>query len=430
MRVWSQKYWLHVIDGATQQSNASLRFSDPAFNTLLVSPMQGGLLSIQRFWRASATSPTVDSAEQTTGGVPWEQFFSYTNCSLLQTDLLTEQDGSALHLNLLEAPQDIPASFEIEGTALVSTGVEIDRHVGNQDSISVPADPWTDVDLDFIADLRSDAAAIIAASDRSLDRMNDLLVGRTTYFEEFLDEFKRRAYSHGYPMPMSADLVTATIGHGYLSLPMVCLKVGYWYILVDTINGTISGPYAIGGGFDATELLLNYPDHYDPQDVVTYVDSAGYWAIGPTWIGEDTFCARMPDSTQLGIGDLVPKQWACAGCMICAAAVAASCGGLCATDPVWYTPGEGFSSCMGKCVLMVLRMPFDVWDWLINNQPITPEGIATSACGGACVGCSGKLANWLKDLFKKHPPQMLRPPPGWRPQGWGGPGGSVCNAWE
>ena len=79
----------------------------------------------------------------------------------------------------------------------------------------------------------------------------------------------------------------------YGDLPLALVQFEDAYVLVDTVNGTLAGPFEPTSPFDATSLLANHPDTYEPDSHILYVDDKGCRMISPDFTPR-TSRGRLP----------------------------------------------------------------------------------------------------------------------------------------
>jgi hypothetical protein len=405
LRVWSQMYWHQVATGTSAPGAAEFRFTDPRLNTPFTMPVRGSIRALQALsGQESLDLGAGPQDEVQTGGVSWDALHDYMVCGKIATDFQTDPAGTWKHWEDITTQGAI---WNLNGSVLESIGLKPEPR-------SIPKDiaqpDVEDAETRYaIEQLRPAALLIAAGQDRSPARVTDALTGATTFYEEFAMQLHEVVLSLQVSVPTQESYVQVAWGKNMLATVMVCVQIGHSYVLIDSMNGQLIGPFTEGSFYDATPLLALHAGLYEEGDPVEYIDEEGRTVRGPVPIGGSYPTSPMAVSVS------------CWGCIACMTAVTASCSILCYDQPWWDTPGEGWGMCMGKCYLAALGMPLELIDVIRGNQQINPGTLTMTVCESMCGGCGRQVWSWLKKKIVGPTRGYLKPPPGWRPRS------SVCN---
>jgi hypothetical protein len=400
LRQWSDLYWQRIQTGQPASNASTFTFTDSRFNSPLVSPVRGAIRSLQRL--APAVRYTPDNPTLgTTGGISWTEIRDYMRCGWLASDMVVDPDRAWTHI-LVAYQEGNPESLEFEGTivqstTLTPTPVEPDPGIGG----TIPA--VDAAESAYLTALIPHAAAIAANINSSSSRVRDSLTGATPYWDEFAAALHAHIRATPTALPTRVSFVEAAFGDGVLSLMTVCVQAGHAYALFDPLTGQMTSPFHELAAVNARSLLSTYTTHYTSTDRVEYIGEDGAVMVYLTPIGGTLPYPAPPNA--VGVN--------CFACIACITALTASCSLLCAEQPWWDTPGEGFTNCVGKCTLSVLGIPLSLWPAIRDGGPIDPGALTISVCQVACTGCGSQIILHIRRWLIYTSKGNIQPAPGW-----------------
>lgn len=279
LATYSAMLWQFKDTGTPDANAASFAFSDAAFNSPLFSPWRGALRKIQAAKGIDVGAP--ESCWGVTGSVTAEEIKSF----MIEGKISTPIDHTAeivAHLEALLAAlgegQDVAVS--INDQKLVTVGLD------PQTLVLVPIDTAPVPANAQVADLMSTvviAAQQLAANQDLSAVVADPLLGNTPYWYPFIVNLDASLGSAAVTIDARVTGVEAAFGqYGSLVIAQVETNQGV-YLLVDTVNGTVAGPYDNSQPYDARALLATHAEYVDGQTIEYFVkgDCAGT-TITPT----------------------------------------------------------------------------------------------------------------------------------------------------
>ncbi|MBU6412232.1 MAG: hypothetical protein KGS45_02050 [Planctomycetes bacterium] len=400
LRQWSDLYWQGVNTGQPAPAASTFTFTDARFNSPLVSPVRGAIRSLQRLTPAVRYSPD-DPALGTTGGILWTEVRDYMRCGWLASDMVANPDRAWNHI-LVAYQEGNPESLEFNGsevhsTILYPTPVEPDPGA----NITPPAVDAAEAAL--LTSLVPHATAIAANIDTSSNRMRDPLLRVTPYWDEFALALHAHIARTPTTLPTKVSYVEAAFGDNVFALITICVQAGRAYALFDPLTGQMAGPFHELAPVNARPILAAHTQHYSSTDRVEYIGEGGAVMVYVRPIGG-------PNPYPAASGGV---SVSCYGCIACLSAVTSGCAVLCAEQPWWDTPGEGFANCMGKCMLSTLGIPTTLWPPIRDGGPIDPGQLTLTLCDIVCVGCGSEVIGFIRRLTWLPPKGNLGPAPGW-----------------
>jgi hypothetical protein len=400
LQQWSNHFWTRVQTGQPAAASTTFTFTDTRLNSPLVAPVRGAVRWLQRLQpavRYQADNPAMG----TVGGVSWNEVRDLMRCGWLASDLSVDPDRAWTHI-LVAYENGSPEAIEFSGTIIQSVNlypIPIDPDVGGGD----PPPPVAADEAAFLLALVPHAAAISAGIDTSAERMRDALLNRTPYWDEFAASLHHHILHTSTPLPTQVSFLSAAFGDGVLSLTTVCVQAGHAYILIDPLTGQVAGPFHESAPINARSLLAGHPDQYTATDRVEYVGEDGAVMVYVTPIGGPNPYPPPPNGA----------AYSCFGCIACISAVTASCAVLCAEQPWWDAPGEGFNTCVTKCSMAALGIPLDLLPAIRGDVPFDPGDLSITACNLVCTGCGGRIIAYLRRWSMLSPIGTLQPATGW-----------------
>ncbi len=400
LRQWSDLYWQRVQSGQPAPAASTFTFTDTRFNSPLVSPVRGAIRSLQRLSPAVRYTPD-NPTLGTTGGIAWSEIRDLMRCGWLASDMVADPDRAWNHI-LIAYQEGSPESLEFAGTLVQSTTlipIPADPDPGNPGQVP----PVDAAEAALLTSLVPHAAAIAANIDTSSSRVRDALVGGTPYWDEFALALHAHIRNIPTSLPTRVSYVESAFGDGVLSLVTVCVQVGHAYALFDPLTGQMTSPAHEAAPVNARSLLAAHATHYSSTDRVEYIGENGAVMVYVTPIGTSD-----PNTVATG-GSVI----SCYACIACITAATSSCAILCAEQPWWDTPGEGFGNCMGKCALSVLGLPLELWPAIRDGEEIDPGQITVASCQLICTGCHGPIIRHLRRWSFLPTKGIVQPAPGW-----------------
>lgn len=337
-------------------------FTDARFNSPLVSPVRGAIRALQRLSPAVRYTPD-NPTLGTTGGIAWTEIRDYMRCGWLASDMLVDPDRAWNHI-LVAYQEGDPESLEFSGSIVQSTTLNptpIEPDPGN--GVVPPAvDP-------------ADAAYLTA------------LIPHAT----------------ATPLPTRVSFVEAAFGDGVLALMTVCVQVGHAYALFDPLTGQMAGPFHELAPLNARPILSAHTTYYASTDRVEYIGEDGAVMVYITPIGGNLPYPAPHNASSVS----------CYACIACITALTSSCALLCAEQPWWDTPGEGFANCVGKCTLSVIGVPISLWPAIRDGEPVDPGELTISVCQVVCTGCGSQILRHIRRLVVMPSRGNIQPVAGW-----------------
>jgi hypothetical protein len=205
----------------------------------------------------------------------------------------------------IETPLDRTAEIAAHLQALLEAlgqGQDVAVSIDNGSLVTVGLDPQTlqlvplaTAPTPTIAEIAELLAVVVpAAHDLAAAQdlsgvVRDPLVGSVPYWVPFLNGLEASLGLPGAAVEARIRLVDAAFGqYGSLILAQIDTNIGV-YLLVDTVNGTVAGPFSSSAPYDARALLATHPEYQDGQtieyftggDCATVGPVVGIWVPGP-----------------------------------------------------------------------------------------------------------------------------------------------------
>lgn len=205
------------------------------------------------------------------------------------------------------------------------------------------------------------------------------------------------------PLPTRVSFVEAAFGDGVLALMTVCVQVGHAYALFDPLTGQMAGPFHELAPLNARPILSAHTTYYASTDRVEYIGEDGAVMVYITPIGGNLPYPAPHNASSVS----------CYACIACITALTSSCALLCAEQPWWDTPGEGFANCVGKCTLSVIGVPISLWPAIRDGEPVDPGELTISVCQVVCTGCGSQILRHIRRLVVMPSRGNIQPVAGW-----------------
>jgi len=277
---WATHYWARV-DAGTLVTPSTFSFTKAALNDPLFMPVRGARRTLETIGAMNAQACD-GLAELQVGfgdvGVS-DAFREAMTLWKFRTDAVANPTGTQVHLNLVStAPSTSNTTWGMEGSYLVSTNLPWETLTGANPAgqIAATVSPGT---LNTIGKM-VDAAPAIAKAAKGVTQTQSLITGDKSHadrFEQGIVQFLADQMSNA-----SAWRVDAAFGV-FGSLPLVGVTFDDAFVLVDSTNGAVDGPFDLVSPLDATVLLAQH-SAYAAGSTVRYVNFGGCSAIfPPTW---------------------------------------------------------------------------------------------------------------------------------------------------
>lgn len=281
VKQWSTYLWNRIETGSPSVAAAAFAFTDPALASPLFQPLRAAKGTLEGL-EVAAESPCYWVATTPTGDLIAigdaaliQATKDYMTLGKLSTDLGENIAGTSEHLNKILSSDG--AQFGFEGGSLVSYGVQPDTvaaaYVGGAPKFDVG--PGT---MNAIGVILGTAPAIAASANSPSESLRAIR-GGASRTDDFLTQLALALWDVDVNQVVMTR-VDAMFG-AYGDLPLALVQFEDAYVLVDTVNGTLAGPFEPTSPFDATSLLANHPDAYEPDSHILYVDDKGCTADAP-----------------------------------------------------------------------------------------------------------------------------------------------------
>lgn len=265
----------HLADtGGPAPGAAAFQFSKSGANSVLFAPTRTAVRKLMAVKGIDASN-----AECTTGQViPSVEVRQFMLEGKIETSIY-DLDKFVAHLEQAEAAQ-------LNGQAVAMAFVD-DKFVTvglapqtNQLTAvgAVPASATPEVAA-FMENLAGRSAQLAVSIDKSPSRVADALTGATPYWAEFLAGLMGTLGSGGDPLGARLSTLEASFGE-WGSLVLIRVDIGNQYLLVDSVNGALAGPFDWSQPYAARVLLATHPE-YSELDAVEYFSAAGCPATHP-----------------------------------------------------------------------------------------------------------------------------------------------------
>jgi hypothetical protein len=281
VKQWSTYLWNRIETGSPSEAAAAFAFTDPALASPLFQPLRAAKKTLEGlevavespcYW--VATTPTGDLVAIGDAALI-KATKDYMTLGKLSTDLGGNIAGTSEHLNKILSSEG--AQFGFEGGSLVSYGVQPDTvaaaYVGGAPKFDVG--PGT---MNAIGVILGTAPAIAVSASSPSESLRAIR-GGASRTDDFLTQLALTLWYVDVNQVVMTR-VDAMFG-AYGDLPLALVQFEDAYVLVDTVNGTLAGPFEPTSPFDATSLLANHPDAYEPDSHILYVDDKGCTAGAP-----------------------------------------------------------------------------------------------------------------------------------------------------
>lgn len=270
LKAWSAMYW-HMMDtGQPATGAASFRFTDPAFNSVLMSPVRGSVRALQRLHGGVNNNGCTPTDATQTGGISYTALRPYMVSGKVSTDFVVDAAASAAHLDEILNGDDTSFTWSLDGTVLEST--DLTASISASQHVAATAATASGVVQGVISRLQPMAIILAAEQDLSDVRVTDLLTGAPP--SHFLYAYEIQSFLGAENAAINVAIVEAAFGKYYCSLPMLRVDIENTYVLIDAINGNLIGPFAAGSAYDARPLLQAH-SAYSNADAVEYVAWTG-----------------------------------------------------------------------------------------------------------------------------------------------------------
>jgi len=272
---WSLLLWSRIENGPPAAAASTFTFDDPALASPLFQPLRAAKSILESlavapdsdcFWIASTTTGSIVAVGD---AAVIQAAKEYMILGRLSTDLLENPQSALTHLNKVQASAN--ADVAIEGGALVSYGVE----PGSIAAAYLAGQPKFDLapgTLHAIGVILASAPAIAGGASGPAESIRAIR-GGSSGTDEFLAQLGELLW-HAEVDQVVVTRLDATFG-AYGSLPLALVQFNDSYVLVDSVNGALAGPFEPASPFDATSLLANHSNAYQPGSAVVYVDDQG-----------------------------------------------------------------------------------------------------------------------------------------------------------
>lgn len=346
LAAYSTLYWQYA-DAQTPGAGAgSFQFTDPNLNSPLFNPYRASLRKVQA---AKGIYPdTTESCSGSPGSVTATDIKSFMIDGTISTPLDQTAEVSAHLAKLLEAlDEGQEVAVANEDGKLVTVGLDPKTlQLVPIDSAPVPANS-------AIADLFNSvatAAGQLAATQDLSHVVSDPLVGHKPYWAAFMQGLDRSLGAAAVTIEARVTGLDAAFGdYGCLVLARVETNQGV-YLLVDTVNGAVAGPYSDSAPYDARALLATHPEYVDGQTIEYFGkgDCATTMPVAsiktPIPRGPPGFPAGWTPQTPLPPNFTVPgnpSDWVCVFTPVVPATTPPTGSCTCTSTYTWIYSGPG-----------------------------------------------------------------------------------------
>lgn len=278
---WSSLLWSRIETGAPAESALSFTFADPTLASPLFQPLRAAKATLEKlniavetpcYWVTTTPTGTLVAVGD---AALIQATKDYMTLGKLSTDIGQNAEGTVEHLNKIFASAGV--QFGIEGNSLVSYGAEPEAvasaFIGGVPKLDVSAGT-----INAIGVILGTAPAIAAAATSPSESIR-AIHGGSSRTDDFLTQLGQALW-YTEVNQVVVTRIDATFG-AYGDLPLALVQFEDSYVLVDTTNGGVDGPFEPTSPFDASLLLASHTEAYETGSAVSYIDDKGCKADAP-----------------------------------------------------------------------------------------------------------------------------------------------------
>ncbi len=272
---WSTLYWQRVDQGGGSPGTG-FSFSTASMNSALFNPLRGTRTTLEKVGSVSASA--CDELGSTATAITTDQialrgvFKKAMLEGKIQTDAYTNTSGTVQHANLiLAAPASAGMTVYVDGTKLVSLDLPLAKVDATAYQATLAMNLSTQSQNLIAAMIAS--GATWAANAGTVTESQKAITGQQSRADRFATTVQVLLNAVGVSNS-STQVISAHFGV-YGELPIVAVQLGDSMVLMDPLNGNLSGPFATNSALDATGLLSAYPSIYAAGASVGYFTASG-----------------------------------------------------------------------------------------------------------------------------------------------------------
>lgn len=268
---WSDHYWARVDTGATVKVG-QFAFSNTALNNPLFNPVRAARPTLEELKIISASDCDGMTALQPGWGntAIADAFREAMKSWRLTTNSASNAAGTAVHIALITgAPGGSGVTWTIVGDNLISEKLPWLSASGNNPSPTIAGSisPETQQAIEKLMNI----GPIIASASAGTSIAQSLITGEESHADKFERGVRQLLVDGGWNgTTWRVDAVFGVFG----SLPLVGVTFDDGFVLVDSVNGGVDGPFEPGTHLQADTLLAGHVE-YTAASSVKYFALAG-----------------------------------------------------------------------------------------------------------------------------------------------------------
>ncbi len=273
VRQWSEHYWARV-EGQSASPGTGFLFTSPLLNSHLFNPVRSGRPTLEALKLIGASDCDGAYTPESLNSAPLDDYRLALRDLMLYGEITTElgtPDNWYHELLILAADPDL--------------GWLVFDDLGQLITIDLPLEEVSgvahDASLEFNVSTQSQQiiATMIAAGQHWRNQCTDvpqwraLITGETSTAEQFraqVVEYLQSQNGLTYAT-YSLDAAFGVFGE----LPVLAVQLSDCYVLLDSTNGNMSGPFELGSPIDARGLLQLHAGAFQAGTDVRYYSQSG-----------------------------------------------------------------------------------------------------------------------------------------------------------
>jgi|GEM_PF-1950496 len=269
---WSAHYWDRVDTGNTVKVG-DFKFTDPALNTPLFNPARAVRPTLEQLKLVSTLD--CDGVTVLTPGFGNAAIANSFRQAMsewkLVTDSSTNASGTAIHMNLItSAPAGSGTTWEVIGNEVISTKLPWAGVAGVNTNPTIA--PSISTSTQAAIDKLITVGSIIAAASEGISEAQSLITGQESHATKFERGVQQLLIEGGWNgTTWRVDAAFGVFG----SLPLVGVTFDDAFVLVDTVNGNVDGPFTLTSTLDSRPLLEVHVSAYTLGTTIRHLSTLG-----------------------------------------------------------------------------------------------------------------------------------------------------------
>lgn len=282
LKTWADMFWTQRTTGVPAPDAGTFAYSIPEFNSPLFSPAVAASMTVASISASGSCIGQIDEGVIVIVVDPAIESKTqlYMTLGVIETSFDSEPVEVQNHiLAIMEALSISDVQVWVENNKLISSGLPVEPVEALPGSPGIYGQPSPET-WEHILALGSAAQAAAAELDQTSAPRRALLglPPLAAEFEEMIVGYPR----HVLGSNASTHRLEARFGR-YGSLPLLLVNFDDVFVLIDTVNGAVAGPFADESPLDASSLLAAHAA-YQSGTPVTYLNMNGcVVAARPRW---------------------------------------------------------------------------------------------------------------------------------------------------